>query len=100
MNQNRLNIDNLVINHHIDYYKLWRDIMRQPNAIDHIIAQNMRDIRQAKRMSLNDVASKIGVCYQQLRKYETCTNRISAGKLWELSIIYKTPVQKFYKDTD
>jgi len=72
--------------------------MRQPSDIDRIIAKNIRDIRHGTGMTLNDVAPKISVCYQQLRKYETCANRISAGKLWELSIIYNMPVHKFFED--
>jgi len=72
--------------------------MRQPTNIDRIIARNMRIIRKSCQLNLKDVSNDLAVSYQQLRKYETSDNRISAGKLWELSLLYKTPVQKFFKD--
>lgn len=72
--------------------------MRQVNNIDHIIAKNIYIMRMAYQHSLKDVASQIGISYQQLRKYETCVNRISASKLYELSVIYKTPIHHFYEE--
>ena len=74
--------------------------MKQPTIIDHIIACNIKKARKARGISLKDAATKIGVSYQQLRKYETGDNRITAGKLWQLSIVYRIPVQKFFQKSD
>ncbi len=70
--------------------------MRQPNAIDMIIAKNIKTIRIRRNISLQEVVPKIGITYQQLQKYESGINRISAGRLWQLSIIYRTPIQGFF----
>ena len=51
----------------------------------------------ARDMSLRDASSKIGIAYQQLQKYEMGINRVSAGRLWQLSVFYRHPVQKFYE---
>lgn len=93
MNQNRNNIDKLVKNNQ-------NNEMRKPTDIDKIIAKNLRTIRKQHKINLQNVASNISVSYQQLRKYETAENRISAGKLWDLSLIYNRPIQDFFKDTN
>jgi transcriptional regulator with XRE-family HTH domain len=72
--------------------------MKQPNLMDKIIAKNLRHVRVARDMSLHDVSCKIGVTYQQLQKYEMGINRVSAGRLWQLSVVYRHPVQKFYEN--
>lgn len=72
--------------------------MKQPNQIDKIIAKNLRHIRIKRDLSLFDVSQKIGITYQQLQKYETGINRVSAGRLWQLSIIYRYPIQNFYNN--
>jgi transcriptional regulator with XRE-family HTH domain len=71
--------------------------MKQPNNIDKTIAKNLRHVRMARDMSLRDASSKIGIAYQQLQKYEMGINRVSAGRLWQLSVVYRHPVQKFYE---
>jgi transcriptional regulator with XRE-family HTH domain len=42
------------------------------------------------------VAEALGLTFQQLQKYEKGANRISAGKLHELSRLFDTPVQFFF----
>ncbi len=52
---------------------------RLPTEIDKIVGANVRKLRTARRLSLHDLASQIGISHQQLQKYETGTNRLSAG---------------------
>ena len=58
---------------------------RQPTEVDIAIGKKIRKLRQRGKMSLNDLAGKIGISYQQLQKYETGVNRITAGMLVNLS---------------
>ncbi|PCH99412.1 MAG: transcriptional regulator [Alphaproteobacteria bacterium] len=70
--------------------------MKKISPIDTIIARNIKNARARRSLSLKYVSAKMGIAYQQLQKYESASNRISAGRLWELSQIYKTPVKDFF----
>lgn len=72
--------------------------MKQPNQIDRVIAKNLRQIRIKRDLSLQDVSKRLGIAYQQLQKYEMGINRISAGRLWQLSVVYRYPIQNFYNN--
>ena len=44
------------------------------------------------------LADKIGLTFQQLQKYESGVNRISASKLWLIAQQLDSPVQWFFTD--
>ena len=44
------------------------------------------------------LADKIGLTFQQLQKYESGVNRISASKLWLIAQQLDSPVQWFFSD--
>lgn len=50
-------------------------------AIDKYVGSRIRVIRHARGMTLKQVAKKIKVEFQQLQKYESGGNRISASRL-------------------
>jgi transcriptional regulator with XRE-family HTH domain len=72
--------------------------MRQCLDIDNYIAENLKRARVALGITLQDAAKHHGISYQQLQKYENGINRISAGRLWHLSIIYSRPIEWFFND--
>lgn len=49
-------------------------------------------------MSQGDLASRIGVTFQQVQKYEKGTNRIGAGRLPQIAEILGVPVGALFKD--
>lgn len=51
-----------------------------------------------RSLSRRELASRLGVSYQQIQKYEAADNRISASKLWELSEAMQLPVSWFFED--
>lgn len=58
-------------------------------------------VRQARRrigMTLDDLAKKLGLSYQQVHKYENGTNRISAGTLAAIANILAVPVDHLFPD--
>ena len=67
-----------------------------PNPIDVHVGARVRMMRRSLRKSQEYVGRKLSVTYQQIQKYETGTNRISASKLWMLSKILKVPVTYFF----
>jgi transcriptional regulator with XRE-family HTH domain len=49
-------------------------------------------------MSQERVAQLLGLTFQQVQKYEKGTNRISAGRLQQLSHILDVPVSFFFEE--
>tara|TARA_B100001750_G_C15410051_1_gene547278 strand:+ start:768 stop:986 length:219 start_codon:yes stop_codon:yes gene_type:complete len=70
--------------------------MRRVQALDIIIAVNLKIYRRRNNMSQSDAAKQLGITYQQLQKYESAGNRISAGRLWQLATIYNVPIENFF----
>ena len=47
-------------------------------------------------LSQKDLADACGVTFQQVQKYETAGNRVSASRLFEIGRIMDTPVSFFF----
>jgi transcriptional regulator with XRE-family HTH domain len=69
-------------------------------AADKLIGKNIRLQRLIKEMSRAAVASAIGVSEQQLQKYESGANRVSAGRLFHISRVLEVPVSAFFDGLD
>ncbi len=67
-----------------------------PSSIDEHIGQRMQLRRVMMGMSQKDLAKICGVTFQQIQKYESAGNRISASRLFELSTALETPVSFFF----
>ena len=57
---------------------------RSANAIDEFIGARMRERRQALGISQTDLGKTLGVSFQQIQKYESGRNRVSAGRLFDI----------------
>ena len=68
----------------------------KPNEIDVVIGQNLREIRKIRGISQSYLASKIGVTYQQIQKYECAKDRISASKLIIIAVELCVSLECFY----
>jgi transcriptional regulator with XRE-family HTH domain len=66
------------------------------NPIDLHIGQRLRHRRWLRGMTQQDLAQAIGVRFQQIQKYESGANRISASRLWDLACALTVPVSFFY----
>ena len=47
-------------------------------------------------MSQSELASKLGVSFQQVQKYEKGTNRIGAGRLSQIAVIFDVPIAALF----
>lgn len=65
-------------------------------SIDEHIGQRMQLRRNMMGLSQKDLAGSCGVTFQQIQKYETAENRISASRLFEISAALETPVSFFF----
>lgn len=67
-----------------------------PTAVDEHIGRRIQLRRIMLGMSQKDLAQVCGVTFQQIQKYESAGNRISASRLFELSAALQTPVSFFF----
>lgn len=68
-----------------------------PTAVDEHIGQRVQLRRMMMGLSQKDLAKICGVTFQQIQKYESAGNRISASRLFELSMALDTPVSFFFQ---
>jgi transcriptional regulator with XRE-family HTH domain len=51
-------------------------------------------------MTQQQLAEKVGIKFQQIQKYETGMNRVSASRLWDISEALSVPVSYFFEGMD
>lgn len=66
------------------------------NDIDLHLGKRLRRRRRLLGLTQQQLASAVGVRFQQIQKYECGANRISAARLWSLSEALEVPVGYFY----
>ena len=71
-----------------------------PNPIDVYVGKRIRLRREMLKMPQMDLAQLLGITFQQLQKYEKGINRISASRLWDISVVLKVSVAFFYEGID
>ncbi len=71
--------------------------MNRANDTDRHVGTRIRERRIMLGLSQQQMADLIGVTYQQAHKYERGINRISAGRLFEISQVLGVPVGFFYE---
>ncbi len=73
---------------------------RQPVDADLVVGANVRKLRGERQATLADVSTALGMSHQQLQKYETGANRVSAGVLYALAKYFSVPIESFYEDAE
>ncbi len=72
----------------------------RPTPIDAHVGIRIRDRRREAGISQPALAGSIGVAFAQIQKYEHGVNRISAGRLFEVSKALGVPVGYFFEGLD
>ncbi|MEQ9231785.1 MAG: helix-turn-helix transcriptional regulator, partial [Cyclobacteriaceae bacterium] len=62
------------------------------------LGQRIKYIREKMNFSRKEIGDLLQVSYQQIQKYETGKNRISAMSLKKMSMIFDIPVDTFFID--
>jgi transcriptional regulator with XRE-family HTH domain len=73
------------------------DDIEEPKKIDANIGGRIRERRLLLGLSGRQLAEMIGVSTQQVHKYETATDRVSAGLLYLFAQALETPVTYFFE---
>ena len=66
------------------------------NPVDDHIAHRMQLRRLMLGLSQQELGEKCGVSCQQIQKYESAANRISASRLFQIGLALDTPVSFFF----
>jgi transcriptional regulator with XRE-family HTH domain len=70
-------------------------------AIDRMVGESVRLWRTLRGMTAEDLARRVGVTMQQIAKYESGVNRVSAGMLYLIARELRVPVSTlFANDTE
>ncbi|WP_299850795.1 helix-turn-helix transcriptional regulator [uncultured Roseovarius sp.] len=67
------------------------------NQVDIYVGKRIRHRRWVVGLSQQELGEKVGVKFQQIQKYETGSNRVSASKLWEMSHALNVPLASFFQ---
>ena len=73
-------------------------LVKKPGLIDLNVGHRLRRARRNANYSLKELAELASISTQQLQKYESGRNRISASRLFELSKLVRKPVSWFFTE--
>lgn len=72
--------------------------MKHP--VDVHVGKRIRHRRWMNGTTQQQLAEKVGIKFQQIQKYETGMNRVSASRLWDISNVLSVPVSFFFEGID
>ncbi|MDP6568179.1 MAG: helix-turn-helix transcriptional regulator [Alphaproteobacteria bacterium] len=65
--------------------------------VDAHVGGRIRDRRTSLGLTQEHLANALNISYQQVQKYETGANRVSAGRLYEVARILQSEVSYFFE---
>ena len=71
--------------------------MSEKHRVDIHVGKRVRQRRWMIGMTQQQLADKVGIKFQQIQKYETGTNRVSASRLWDIAEAMDVPVAFFFE---
>jgi transcriptional regulator with XRE-family HTH domain len=66
------------------------------NVVDLHVGNRLRQRRRLLGYTQQKLADEVKIRFQQIQKYESGANRISASRLWQLSKALNVPVSFFF----
>ena len=72
--------------------------MKHP--VDVHVGKRVRHRRWMVGMTQQQLAERVGIKFQQIQKYETGMNRISASRLWDIAEALSVPINFFFEGID
>ncbi len=71
------------------------DAMKHP--VDVHVGKRIRQRRWMSGVTQQQLAEAVGIKFQQIQKYETGMNRVSASRLWDIAEALDVPVNFFFE---
>lgn len=69
--------------------------MKHP--VDAHVGKRIRHRRWMVGMTQQQLADRVGIKFQQIQKYETGMNRVSASRLWDIAEVLGVPISFFFE---
>ena len=76
------------------------EVSKQPDPVDIHVGKRIKLRRTMLKVSQDQLANEIGVTFQQIQKYESGHNRVSASRLFDVSIFLTCHISYFFEDFD
>lgn len=73
---------------------------RHPNETDKHVGQRVKLRRTLLGLSQQQLASRLGITFQQVQKYEHGLTRVSASRLFDIAKVLDAPIDFFFEDLD
>ena len=70
------------------------------HPVDVHVGRRVRQRRWVLGMTQQQLANAVGIKFQQIQKYETGANRVSASRLWDIAHALGVPVAFFFEGLD
>ena len=70
------------------------------HPVDKHVGKRVRHRRWMVGMTQQKLADKVGIKFQQIQKYGTGMNRVSASRLWDIADALEVPVSFFFEGLD
>ncbi|MEY8881961.1 helix-turn-helix domain-containing protein [Donghicola sp. XS_ASV15] len=67
------------------------------HPVDVHVGRRVRHRRWMIGMTQQQLAERVGIKFQQIQKYETGANRVSASRLWDIATTLEVPVSFFFE---
>ena len=67
-----------------------------PHRVDIHVGQKLRQRRWLVGMTQQELAAMVGIKFQQIQKYETGANRVSASRLWDIAEALNVTAAHFF----
>ncbi len=71
-----------------------------PSGIDRVVGQRIRWRRRELRLTQDKLGELLNLTFQQVQKYEKGVNRVSAGRLFEISSVLGVPISYFFEGAE
>jgi len=68
-----------------------------PHPVDIHVGKRIRHRRWLAGMTQQQLAQAVGIKFQQIQKYETGANRVSASRLWDIADALDVDVSFFFE---
>lgn len=68
-----------------------------PHPVDVHVGQRVRQRRWMLGLTQQQLGEQVGIRFQQIQKYETGENRMSASRLFDIACVLRVPVAFFYE---
>ena len=70
------------------------------HEVDVHVGKRIRQRRWMNGTTQQQLAEAVGIKFQQIQKYETGMNRVSASRLWDIANVLGVPVAFFFEGLD